>query len=109
MSASQAEIDYWQEHRPDIYRYVSNGEIWADPDSGVVLERCPFLYTDAAGRKLLCKIYNQRPDDCRFYPSTVDEMVSDGCEMIELKDLRNPRRAKKDLEELMSDSRFSTD
>ena len=43
LSATQDEIDWWQASRPDIYQYVRDGEIWADPNSGERLKRCPFL------------------------------------------------------------------
>ncbi len=104
LSATQSELEFWEAHRPDIYRYVHDGQIWADPESGALLERCPFLYQDPSGRQQLCRIYENRPDDCRYYPSTVSEMIRDQCEMIEPKDLRHPRQARKDLGVLMSDS-----
>lgn len=107
LSASSEEIEEWELNYPEIFQYVRNGEIWADPQSGALLERCPFLYSDTSSRKMLCKIYRQRPEDCRFYPSTVSEMITDDCEMIELKDLRNPKQAKKDLKELMRDSHIA--
>ncbi len=105
LSATPEEIENWKEYRPDIYRFVANGEIWTNPETGLVLESCPFLYQDSTGRRQLCKIYDQRPEDCRLYPSSVDEMIQDDCEMIELKDRRNPRQAVKDLAALMADSR----
>ncbi|MFK8029372.1 MAG: YkgJ family cysteine cluster protein [Gammaproteobacteria bacterium] len=104
LSATPAEIEEWEESRPDIFRYVSNGDIWCDPDTGTQLERCPFLYKNTGGPQWLCKIYADRPDDCRLYPSSVNEMVQDQCEMLERKDLLNPRRADKDLDDLMRDS-----
>ena len=52
-----------------------------------------------------CDIYFNRPDDCKFYPSTLDEMVMDECEMIEKKDLTNPKQAQKELDIIMGDSR----
>ncbi len=104
LSATRSEMDNWEEHRPDIYKHVHQDQIWADPESGIVLDHCPFLYQDTTGRMQLCSIYEQRPEDCRYYPSTISEMVRDECEMIELKDMRNPRQARKDLRTLMSDS-----
>ena len=55
--------------------------------------------------KYTCDIYYDRPDDCKFYPSTLDEMVRDECEMIEQKDRTNPKQAKKELDIIMEDSR----
>ena len=34
LSASQKEIDAWEENRPDIFAYVSDGKIWVDPATG---------------------------------------------------------------------------
>ena len=43
LSAAKSEIEHWEIHRPDIYRYVSDGKIWMDPDTGKQLELCPWL------------------------------------------------------------------
>ncbi len=110
LSASAADIEGWELFNPEIYRYVKNGEIWVDPITGQSIERCPWLKEQPARSKggkpfYTCDIYLDRPEDCRHYPSTIDEMVRDGCEMIEVKDLSNPTRAQRDLDKLMSDSR----
>jgi len=108
LSATPEEIASWEEHYPAIYRYVRDGEIWCDPHTGVVLTQCPFLYNDTSSPKKLCRIYGQRPEDCRFYPSTVSEMIADECEMLEPSDLKNLKRAKKTLAVLMRDSHISS-
>jgi len=36
---------------------------------------------------------------------TVDEMVRDDCEMLEARDLANPKQAQRTLDNLMADSR----
>jgi hypothetical protein len=36
---------------------------------------------------------------------TVDEMLRDGCEMLEPKDHKDPQRAQTELDALMADSR----
>ena len=115
LSATQAEIDWWEASRPDIFRYVRNGEIWVDPSSGEPLQRCPFLelvpsstnssVTHSSQDKYICSIYHDRPDDCRHYPTHIDEMIRDSCEMIEVKDLLNPKAAQKKLDILMANSR----
>ena len=112
LSATQAEIDWWEASRPDIFQYVSNGEIWVDPNNGKALKRCPFLGLAASSSnnknsqdKYICSIYHDRPDDCRHYPTHIDEMLRDGCEMIEVKDLLNTKTAQKQLDRLMADSR----
>jgi uncharacterized protein len=109
LSASEVDIEGWELFNPEIYRFVKNGEIWIDPVTGQPIELCPWLREQPAKGNVkpiyTCDIYLDRPEDCRHYPSTIDEMVRDGCEMIEVKDLNNPTRAQRDLDRLMSDSR----
>jgi len=52
-----------------------------------------------------CAIYYDRPEDCRYYPSTIAEMIKDECEMLEAGDLDNPKKANRRLDEIMADSR----
>ena len=75
------------------------------PDTGKPIEQCPWLRKVPDQNKYTCDIYFDRPDDCKFYPSTLDEMVRDECEMIEKKDLINPKQAQKELDFIMEDSR----
>ena len=108
--ATQQDIDQWEQSNPEIFAYVSNNEIWFDPDSGQRLTICPFLElapkTNRHTRdKYTCSIYLHRPEDCRHYPTLISEMIRDECEMIEAKDLRNPANAQAVLDILMSDSR----
>jgi Fe-S-cluster containining protein len=113
LSATEQEIAAWQAHQPDIARYVQGGEIWMDPESGERLTACPFLLSttepSAAGaagkRRYSCAIYDHRPADCRYYPVNIAEMQRDGCEMLELRDLDQPRAAQRKLDEMMADSR----
>ena len=95
--ASVSEIEYWEINRPDIYRYVSGGKIWMDPDTGKQIELCPWLRKLPNHNKYICDIYNDRPDDCKSYPMTIEDMVKDGCEMLEMQDLSNPEQAQKAL------------
>jgi len=99
----------WELFRPDIYRYVSNNEIWFDPETRQPLTRCPWLKTEAelvAGKvRYSCDIYLDRPEDCRHYPSNIEEMHRDECEMLESHDLAKPRQAQRKLDIIMSDSR----
>ncbi len=60
---------------------------------------CKNIYT--------CDIYNDRPDDCKYYPVTIEQMVADDCEMLELRDLDKPKQAQRALDKLMIDSRPS--
>ncbi|USD66887.1 YkgJ family cysteine cluster protein [Vibrio sp. SCSIO 43136] len=110
IAATEQEIELWELFNPDIFEYVRNGEIWFDPATGKRLNFCPFLRLAAKNHpsdkdKYTCDIYLDRPEDCRHYPSLIDEMVRDGCEMIEAVDLSNPKRAQKKLDELMCGSR----
>ncbi|NOY74042.1 MAG: YkgJ family cysteine cluster protein [Gammaproteobacteria bacterium] len=105
LTTSASQIDYWDNYRPEIVKYVKNGNIWMDPDTGKQIELCPWLRKAPRQNKYTCDIYFDRPDDCRFYPSTLDEMVADGCEMIEEKDLSHPKQGQKALDIIMQDSR----
>lgn len=105
LTASEKEIESWCLFRPDIFRYVDNGKIWVDPATGEHLPVCPWLEKLPAQDKYICSIYEARPDDCRYYPTTIDEMIRHGCEMLEAHDLTNPKQAQKTLDMLMVDSR----
>lgn len=105
LSASARQIDYWDNYRPEIASYVNDGNIWMQPDTSEPIERCPWLKKVPDQNKYTCDIYFDRPDDCKFYPSTLDEMIMDECEMIEKKDLTNPKQAQNDLDIIMEDSR----
>ena len=105
LSAEKNEIEFWDDFKPDIYRYVRDGKIWIDPDTGKQLELCPWLRKLPDQNKFTCDIYFDRPDDCKYYPVTIDQMVKDECEMLEKKDLLNPKQAQKALDKLMADSR----
>jgi Fe-S-cluster containining protein len=105
LSASTHEIEHWEIHRPDIYRYVRDGKIWMDPETGEQIERCPWLTKTPDQNRFVCAIYSERPEDCRIYPATIEDMVKDGCEMLEKRDLFNTRQAQKVLDVLMADSR----
>lgn len=105
LSASSDEIEAWALFRPDIYQYVQDGEIWVDPDTGTQLTLCPWLKKADDKEIYGCEIYDDRPEDCRHYPVSIADMEKDECEMLELKDLKNPRQSQKYLDKLMADSR----
>ena len=115
LSATAAEIGSWDAFRPDIYSYVGGEYIWMSPDTGQQLELCPWLRELPDQRlsdqklpdqkKYTCDIYHDRPGDCRYYPVTIEQMIEDECEMLEAKDLLNPKQAQKKLDMLMADSR----
>lgn len=104
LSASQQEIQWWDSTRPDIFEYTRNGKIWMDPESGKLLQRCPWLRIQK-NDIYTCDIYFDRPDDCKYYPVTIDQMVNDACEMLEPHDMADLGKAQKTLDKLMSDSR----
>lgn len=66
---------------------------------------CPWLEKLPGEDKYTCQIYFDRPDECKHYPVTVEEMIRDECEMLEPHDLRDLKQAQKKLDLLMSDSR----
>lgn len=104
LSATPEELEMWELFRPDIYSYVKKGEIWFDPKTDQQLTRCPWLQQANDG-KYICDIYHDRPEDCRHYPVTIEQMLKDECEMLEVQDLNNLNRAQKDVDRIMSDSR----
>ena len=110
LSATAEEIQAWAAFRPAIAEYVADGKIWMDPVSGEQLAVCPWLEIQPASLesgavRYACRIYHDRPEDCRHYPVSISEMVRDGCEMIELRDLEAPKKAQLTLDRLMADSR----
>jgi Fe-S-cluster containining protein len=105
LSASTEEIDWWEIHRPDIFRYVQDEKIWVDPATGEYFARCPWLRESTDGKKYSCDIYHDRPEECRHYPVDIDQMVRDECEMLERRDLLDLKRAQRDLDNIMIDSR----
>lgn len=112
LSATTEEIDLWELFNPEIFSFVKNNEIWFDPESGLRLTTCPFLEIESpksplAQTKYICSIYLDRPEDCRHYPSRIAEMIRDECEMIEVVDLSDYKRAQGKLDLLMQDSRPS--
>ena len=108
LSASASEIAWWDTTKPHIYDHVRDGKIWMDPDTGKPLELCPWLRKQP-NNVYTCDIYYDRPDDCKFYPVTIDQMISDQCEMLEANDLTNTKRAQKTLDKIMFDSRPAVD
>ena len=107
LSATQVEIETWEASRPDIHRYVKDGKIWVDPNSGEPIKLCPWLRQQPNQShnqtRYTCDIYFDRPEDCRYYPSTLEEMIRDECEMIEPRDLRNPKQAQRELQIIISE------
>ncbi|MDA9556668.1 YkgJ family cysteine cluster protein [Vibrio sp.] len=113
LDVTQEEINLWELFNPDIFEYVKNDQVWFDPSTGNKLTQCPFLDIEPKQSKeeksrYFCTIYADRPEDCRHYPSLINEMVKDECEMIEITDLTNTTKAQQHLDRLMKGSRPST-
>ena len=97
LSATKEEIDLWELFQPEIFKFVRNDEIWFDPETGKRFKVCPFLevvpkINPLAANRYTCSIYLNRPEDCRHYPSLINEMIRDECEMIEAIDLEEPKK-----------------
>ena len=109
LTATPEEIAYWQQHQPEIAKYVNAEQIWFDPNSGEQLTRCPWLqskYSSPSDRTMYsCRIYQYRPADCRHYPVNLAQMKQDQCEMLEESDLQRPKMAQRKLDKLMAESR----
>lgn len=105
LSASPEEIAWWDHYKPEIYQHTRDGKIWVDPQTGKSLSLCPWLYIDSTHNRHMCSIYQDRPDDCKYYPVTIEQMISDQCEMLEEQDLANPVKTQKTLDNIMADSR----
>lgn len=76
-----------------------------DPKTGAQIELCPWLRKAPNQNIYTCDIYHDRPEDCRHYPVTIEHMIEDECEMLEIKDLSDRKQAQKKLDALMADSR----
>ncbi len=61
LSVSVSQSDYWENYRPDIFRYVDEGDIWINPDTGEQIELCPWLRKVPDQNKYTCDIYFDRP------------------------------------------------
>ena len=104
LTASDSDLDFWELYRPDIFEYVKNDELWFDPKTKKNLSLCPFL-NKTENNLYTCDIYQNRPEECRFYPVTIEQMVQDECEMLEPNDLKNTKKAQIKVDMLMQDSR----
>lgn len=105
LSVSDADIEGWELFNPEIFEYVRDGNIWMNPETDQLIEFCPWLRKLPDAEQYICDIYHNRPEDCRHYPTTIEEMVRDECEMIEVVDLGDYGKAQKVLDKLMEDSR----
>ena len=94
LAASEGDLQWWTAARPTIDAYVRDGQIWVSPETGEQLTDCPWLEPPVGpDAGYTCAIYEDRPEECRQYPSNLDEMYRDGCEMLEAQDLKAPAKA----------------
>ncbi len=105
LSVTEEEIEAWAVFQPHIHDYVLDGKIWFAPGGSQALPICPWLEKEADSNRYGCQIYHDRPADCRHYPVSISQMLSDECEMIEPLDLKDPKLAQLKLDKMMSDSR----
>jgi len=105
LTVTAEEIKSWEIFKPEIADYVVDGKIWISPETGKPIELCPWLRKLDGQNVFVCDIYLDRPDDCKYYPVTIEQMIQDECEMLDNKDLLNPKQAQKTLDKLMADSR----
>jgi len=75
-------------------------EYCAAPDTGKQIELCSRPGKAPNQNKSAGNIYYDRPDDRKQYPSTIDDMALDKCEMLEEKDQSNAEPAQKELDTL---------
>lgn len=91
-SATDQDLLIWETERPEILNYTDFlGDLWISPVTGEEMNRCPWLRKLPKKEKYKCRIHGVRPETCRFYPVDIDQMIKDGCEMLEDGDLDKPR------------------
>lgn len=101
LTASPEDIALWDSFRPEVAAYVKDGNIWFDPHSGQQLTICPWLKpVDNKSQVFHCQIYFDRPEDCRVYPTNINDMIKDDCEMLEPHDLSDLDLARQKLAQI---------
>lgn len=70
LHASDHDLKRWrQQGREDLLSRVNLlGWIWVDPETGQMLDPCPFL-EQADEQRWICSINDTKPDICRDYPT----------------------------------------
>ena len=91
-SATELDLLIWEFERPEILKYTDFlGDLWISPITGEEMGRCPWLRKLPKKERYKCRIHDVRPETCRGYPVDIDQMISDGCEMLEDADLDKSR------------------
>lgn len=92
-SATDSDIFIWEMERPDVLKYTDSlGDLWISPITGEEMSRCPWLSKIPNKNKYKCRIHDVRPEVCNSYPVDIDQMLQDGCGMIEESDLNKPNK-----------------
>jgi Fe-S-cluster containining protein len=70
LNASKHDLERWRkEGRGDLLCRVNRlGWIWVDPETGQLMDPCPFLQ-HFREEMFLCSIQETKPDICRDYPT----------------------------------------
>ena len=86
---TQMDVERWQQlGRQDILDWVSisctpNGKpgyrIWVEPETGEMIDRCPFLKHLPNENRWLCRIHDVKPGICREYPVSRKHGLMTGC------------------------------
>lgn len=84
--ATKEDIARWRQKAPWLLEYVlaldELNDLWRNPITGDEMERCPWV--GQAGGKRICRIHHLKPDICRGYPYSVEQMRDDACEILPL-------------------------
>ena len=70
LTASPQDLARWRDHgRNDLLSRTNRlGWIWVDPETKQLISPCPHIDRSDPER-VRCKIYDDRPDMCRAYPT----------------------------------------
>lgn len=86
------DVKRWRRQgRDDILAHIevigrTKADPWADAwftKAGNSVKGCPFVRKIRGADRYTCTIYDTRPQVCRSYPHSVDQMAAAGCEMLE--------------------------
>ena len=84
-----ADMKLWERMgRNDILDYVRGGHkhigepryrIWVDPETGKIVDQCPFLKNLPDENHWICRIHDVKPRICREYPVSRKHGIMTGC------------------------------
>lgn len=91
-SASLEDVSTWMKYAPEVLEYAPAPlfDLWISPVTGEEMLRCPWLRKLPRKNKYKCRIHEVKPDVCFNYPVDIEQMIGDGCEMLEPGDLDKP-------------------